>query len=818
MKKDFHNDVNKENLDIAGKILLDSQQMNDINVSKPNLEDVLKDYRMSSKQDSKEATKNDTTSSKYKWKKRYTYAIGSAIAACLILAIGLNFLPENLFNRAENIPISSTINLRNAAFASDYSEIYDKLISANTTIYDYYNTYAIAEYAALDSSDGMPKGSSNNSNRTPEYSGQAVAKENSASTSSIGNDSGSTENNQDFYDTNEQTANVHEGDIVKTDGKYIYTLRYSNKNNCYQLIITKADGIKMNIVKKIILKPEPTTNTESDSENTDKENQKIESSAAPNTSVNIQELYIYNNRLVVIGTQYDYSYYDGFCHETSDCIYPYGSSSVTYIYVYDISEPENAVLIDKLSQDGGYVSSRMKNNYLYTVTTHTMIHPTEDVCVPKVNGKLVTPDSVYLPEQTEGNDFTVITGLDVTDSKDFTTSKSVLGGSSNLYASQDYIYVINAIYDEDDISDTNAGKKALKKFNATIYDNEKFVLTGNYKKLVKQYIKDYNLDIQLKDITAYKDTGAYKTTTRTDIIKFTYDEGNVSFIADNKIDGHTEDNLNFDEKDGYLRCVTTENSSIDVNTVIKCYDKDGKFLFNITKHSEFISSTQDTNNVFVLDDKLNITAELNNLARGESIYSARYLGDYGYFVTYEKTDPLFSVDFSDMKNPRIIGELKMPGYSEYLHFYGENKLFGFGLEESSGTASEQLKLEMYNVKDGKAEKETKTLLEDYSYSESMYNYKSIMIDPEKNLIGFTAEEESYTSDFDYRWHQYYVVYSYKNNAFKELYKIKINKYAYEVRGFYIGNYLYVVAPEYGIYAINMETYNNDKKVEYVTFR
>ena len=735
MKKDFHNDVDKENLDIANKILSDSEQMSDKNISKPELEDVLRNKQISSKR---------------RW------MIGSAIAACLVLAIGLKFLPKNL---SDNTPEHASDNV---AAASDYSEIYDKLVSANKTLYAS-DIYAVSENATV----GVAK----SADRASAYFEQE--------TTATDDDS--------FYNTNEQTANVHEGDIVKTDGKCIYTLQYSDKKNCHQLIITKADGMKMNIVKKIVFEPKDTMMT-------------------------MKELYVCNNRLVVIGTQYDHAYYEAaFSRGKFASIYPFEGSSETCIYVYDISQPENATLIETLSQDGVYVSSRMKDNYLYTVTTHTMVHPTKEECVPKVNGELMASDSVYLPEQIEGNQFTVITGLDVTDAKAFTTSKSVLGGSSNIYVSQNHIYIINAIYDREDISDTNAGKKAFKKYQSKRYKNEKVALDEYDKEYVKQYIKENNLDIQFQDIEAYKDTGAYQSTTRTEIVKFTYDKGEVSFIADKKVEGHAEDNLSFDEKDDYLRCVTTESSDKTIETAIKCYDKDGKFLFDILKESEYIGNTEDTNNVFVLDKKLNIAAQINNLAKGERIYSARYLGDYGYFVTYEQTDPLFSVDFSDMEHPQIIGELKMPGYSEYLHFYGENKLFGFGVEE--GTESNQLKLEMYDLKDGKAEKEAKKLLKNYSYSESLYNYKSIMVDPEKNLIGFAAEE-AFASD----WNQYYVVYSYNNNKFQELYKIKINQNAYAVRGFYIGNYLYVVAPEYGVYAINMETYSDDNKVKYIDLK
>ena len=79
-----------------------------------------------------------------------------------------------------------------------------------------------------------------------------------------------------------------------------------------------------------------------------------------------------------------------------------------------------------------------------------------------------------------------------------------------------------------------------------------------------------------------------------------------------------------------------------------------------------------TNAVYVLDQKLKLTGKITNLAKDERVYSARFLGDTGYFVTYKETDPLFSVDLSNPKNPKILGRLKIPGFSNYLHFYGED--------------------------------------------------------------------------------------------------------------------------------------------------
>ncbi len=749
MKNNFHNDVDSEYLDIANKILEESKN---INVEdKPSLSEILTDKKVNNKKT---------------WKMRYSTAIATSVAACLIVVAGFGLWKSQSTNKTEQ----STSNSKELYYAHDYNEIYKKLtsvVNVNSAMAESY-TYGL---------DAL--------------SGGEILKSSSDRVSVTLNE---TDTEISYYDTNEQTDNVHEGDIVKTDGNYIYTLKYYSKKGCYGLVITKVDGIKMNVVKK------------------------IQYDNSEEMSLNMRELYVYGDKLITIGTLQSESLYGCIIDEYSDTLAC--DEAVTYVYVYDISNPKATSLVNTLTQDGSYISSRMKGEFLYTITDKSMYTPTLDYCVPKVNGLLMTPDTVYIPEKIETSNYTVITGLNVTKPEDFVSAESVLGGSSNVYASYENIYVLNLASNEEDITETKDGKKTLDKIanrGYKIFDNKEYQLKGFWKGQAKDYIKAYGLDIKVKDIVAYKDSGVYTNTTQTEIIKFEYDKGQINFISSDSIDGRNEETLGFDEKDGYLRCVTTEYSYTDFITRIKCYDKKGDFLFQFPTRVEYISETSDTNNVFVLDKNLKTVAEINNLAEGESIYSARYMGDYGYFVTYETTDPLFSVDFSDMKNPKIIGELKMPGYSEYLHFYGSNKLLGFGVEESSTWKKpNKLKLEMYNITNGSAKKETKTMLDNYSYSESMYNYKAIMVDVEKNLIGFDVEEEI-RSDNDWTYKRYYVVYSYTGDDFKELYKIRIKNNAYDVRGFYIDNYLYVVCPDYGIYAINMDTYNNDNKVEYVSF-
>jgi uncharacterized secreted protein with C-terminal beta-propeller domain len=85
-----------------------------------------------------------------------------------------------------------------------------------------------------------------------------------------------------------------------------------------------------------------------------------------------------------------------------------------------------------------------------------------------------------------------------------------------------------------------------------------------------------------------------------------------------------------------------------------------------------------SNNVFVCDMDLNIVGSVRNIAPGESIYSARFMGRRGYLVTFKKVDPFFVIDLSNPQAPRILGELKIPGYSNYLHPYDDEHVIGLG--------------------------------------------------------------------------------------------------------------------------------------------
>ena len=247
----------------------------------------------------------------------------------------------------------------------------------------------------------------------------------------------------------------------------------------------------------------------------------------------------------------------------------------------------------------------------------------------------------------------------------------------------------------------------------------------------------------------------------TNIAKFALDEGRISGVAATAVRGYVRDTFAINASDGYLRVLTTDYSTED-----------------------------EVNALYILDENMKLTGQLTGIAPGEEIYAARFMGNTGYFVTYRNTDPLFTVDLSDPEKPEIIGELKVTGFSEYLHFWDDTHLLGIGYESDEKTGNiENIKLSMFNIENpGEVTEEAKLVLKDVDYSEALYDYKSVIISKDKNLIGLVCED--YSSS---RTKQTYQIYSYENGTFKKQAEIPdINGVNYEnVRGMYSGTVFYL---------------------------
>lgn len=106
-----------------------------------------------------------------------------------------------------------------------------------------------------------------------------------------------------------------------------------------------------------------------------------------------------------------------------------------------------------------------------------------------------------------------------------------------------------------------------------------------------------------------------------------------------------------------------------------------------------------SNNLYVLDSGMRQIGRLEGLAPGERIYSVRYLGEMAYVVTFRETDPLFAIDLSDPRAPKVLGQLKIPGFSEYLHPLDDGLLLGIGQSVDERGTANGVKLSMFDVSD-----------------------------------------------------------------------------------------------------------------------
>ncbi|MFP3880463.1 MAG: beta-propeller domain-containing protein [Dehalococcoidia bacterium] len=196
---------------------------------------------------------------------------------------------------------------------------------------------------------------------------------------------------------------------------------------------------------------------------------------------------------------------------------------------------------------------------------------------------------------------------------------------------------------------------------------------------------------------------------RTVIHRIHIDGSAMNYTASGSVPGMVLNQFSMDEHDGYFRVATTT------------WDGTTK------------------NNVYILNMSLNITGSLTDMAPGETIDSARFMGDRGYLVTFKQVDPLFVIDLSDPYNPEELGYLKVTGYSDYLHPYDENHIIGIGKETTDAGEFawyQGVKISLFDVSDvSKPVEISKLEIGDRgSDSPVLWDHKAFLFDESRNLL------------------------------------------------------------------------------------
>lgn len=198
-----------------------------------------------------------------------------------------------------------------------------------------------------------------------------------------------------------------------------------------------------------------------------------------------------------------------------------------------------------------------------------------------------------------------------------------------------------------------------------------------------------NTNLYITKVKYNYEDNSNKNEINTEIYKFNLQDAKCTFIKIGTVPGSVLNQFSMDEKDGYFRIATTDSKSW--------------------------REEDNTNNLYVLNENLEIVGKVEDLAPGEKIYSVRFMGNRAYMVTFVQTDPLFVIDLSDPTKPTVLGELKIPGYSKYLHPYDETHLIGIGEDTKvvnygygDQVTTDGMKISLFDVTDPNNPKEMYT--------------------------------------------------------------------------------------------------------------
>lgn len=417
----------------------------------------------------------------------------------------------------------------------------------------------------------------------------------------------------------------------------------------------------------------------------------------------IKEMYLVDeNTAIVLGQR---SADSPMIYAAIDIWPPYLVGGKAVIYQVNIADRANPQITKTVNLDGFFVSSRVTGGRLIVVlsivpdlsnrTATEVNRLTIEEVMPKIEiggeaRDLVPWENWLYPESPDGYYMTAVVTLDAADIEKEVASVAVLGGAGTVYSSTEALYLTDTSYD----------------------------VEQNYRSI-------------------------------TTVHKFAFDDnGGAQYVASGSVDGRPLNQFSLGEHAGNLRIAT------HIDPEFRVIEPGIGSDDNATTSIE-VAPTVDSNSVYVLGQTggdLVVKGKVEGIAPGEQLYSARFMGDRGYLVTFQRIDPLFALDLSDPANPRVVGELKVPGFSDYLHLIDETHIVGVGRSTATapwgGTLVRGVQLSLFDVSDPANPRAIEQLeLGGYgSYSEVSSNHKAFAYLPETGTLAIPAN--LYPDEYD----------------------------------------------------------------------
>jgi len=403
-------------------------------------------------------------------------------------------------------------------------------------------------------------------------------------------------------------------------------------------------------------------------------------------------MYVDNNRLVVIASGYSDTDY-------SSRWYYINRNSKTYTIVFDTVDKSNPKLIKLHSSDGNVTDSRKIGDNLYVLSNNYFNFPywnfknAEDI---DIDIESIIPKSLDI-SKTESED-----------------EQNLVLKWKNL----PYNIKSGSIADCNSIEYSFPDEETLKETNFNPWYNIISVINiaDTQEQVTTKVIAGSNSTVYMSLDNLYLTEGIYQPnnfscppnaicaipffwggTQNTLIHKLSVDGANVSYKETGLVPWAPLNQYSMDEHNWNFRIITSQ------------------------------WSPERSTGVYILDENLESISSLTNLAPGETFQSSRFMGDKLFLVTFEQIDPFFAIDLSDEENPEVLGELKIPGFSTYLHPYDNTHIIGLGYDTEInqwwGTSREWIKIDLYKI-----------------------NY-----DKKCGDSGLTAVQEEKCESWDYKW-------------------------------------------------------------------
>jgi len=558
----------------------------------------------------------------------------------------------------------------------------------------------------------------------------------SAEVNTVGASDGLDSSARNATDTNIQESGVDEADILKHNDTYIF---YVVKNS-------EKPYIKITSFNKLAQKDSTPIDTISFLDNKQ-----------------IESIYLADNRLVVLSISYgEYIKEVEDNGATRTIVSPNYPIVTTNIDIFDISDINHIRNISSSQIDGNSINSRVIDSQLYLITSFS---PRIDIKYPK---KYITlspicqeffdrnNNNIYPINESSSNE--IKTAPAPLDQKSYVSCYNIeIDSDTNRYFRYDYDNPIvtpkqiipqiqnNSSTKQDLIEPEKlyAPRKVNQFPNITTISHI-FILDGEYKSsnsfigyTSTQYASSNSLYLVSDIYPLYYDFYNYKE--RSIIYKFDFNE-NLDYKGKGAVYGRTLNQFSLSQYNNILRVATTEGFS---------WAMDG------TRNSIYTLKNE--------NESLKIQGILSGLGKkNETIKSVRFIGDKAFVVTFKQTDPFYTIDISNPIAPKKVGELKVNGYSAYLHPVGDDKILGIGEDADSEGRVQGLKLELFNISDLANPTSLDRVRYSNTRSELLYNHKALAYRTSDNLFAFPYNV--YTDyNREYRASNYLGIYQIKDD-------------------------------------------------------